>query len=68
MALTITDKPDKDGNFRIVNAATGVLEMRTDNNAALDSGGSSDRAKLLRMAGHIQDSMDRKNRPVDGAT
>jgi len=68
MAFTVTKTPDEDGNFRIVNATTGVLELRTDNNSALDAGGSDDRERMVRMAGHITESMDRKNRPIGGKT
>ena len=53
--LTVSEVP-MDGKFRIM-GSDGQVAQRSDNGSPLDAGGSEDRDKLVRMAGHIQKSM-----------
>lgn len=58
--LTVSEQPI-DGKFRIL-GPDGQIAQRSDNGNPLDHGGLDDREKAVRMAGHIQDSMDAKEK------
>jgi hypothetical protein len=58
--LTVSEQPI-DGKFRIL-GADGQIAQRTDNGNPVDHGGSEDHEKLVRMAGHIQKSMNEADR------
>ena len=56
--LTVSEKPI-DGKYRILDE-TGQIAQRTDNGNPLDHGGNDDREKAVRMAGHIQEWVDKQ--------
>ena len=60
VVLTVSERP-LDGKFRILDS-TGQVATRSDNGNPMDHGGHDDRDTLVRMAGHIMDSMNRKKR------
>lgn len=58
ITLTVSEQPI-DGKFRIL-GSDGQIAQRSDSGEPMDFGGQEDRDKLVRMAGHIMESVNAK--------